>query len=260
MYDKVSRQFCQASVATVAQQANYYSPDVERALTEVVESPGNNALEKLIRRETLDNAERSHVSLYLLTMATRGPRQRRKAMSYVPEALDSVVEGIRKQVESWIQERKVDSQLAHARLQKLEAARARIGASVPDNVHEQIRTPFWSDESVACIHNMLWHIVPAPLPHYFVTCDTPSHFFEGLGVGNQDSEFTFAISRSFALVGEQGQGAGVVFEQTRPQIVKEINRRILSHAERFVFAHRKAVWIDVVAQKKEPILSRIRWR
>ena len=47
------------------------------------------------------------------------------------------------------------------------------------------------------IHNMAWHVLPAPPGMYFVTCDTPAHIFEGLGVGRTDSEFTFTDLEGF---------------------------------------------------------------
>jgi hypothetical protein len=95
---------------------------------------------------------------------------------------------------------------------------------------------------------------------YFVTCDTPAHFFEGLGVGRPDSEFTFPVSKDFALIGEHCRNWGMVFEKPQVQLAKEVNRRVLSNAERFVFSPKREAWIEKVAQKTDPYLSRIKWR
>jgi len=41
--------------------------------------------------------------------------------------------------------------------------------------------------------------------------------------------------------------------------VREFNRRIVSGAKRFIFSPVKAEWIELVANKTRPYLSRIRW-
>ncbi len=123
----------------------------------------------------------------------------------------------------------------------------------------QIRRPFWSERTVECIHNMFWHVLPTPPGSYFVTCDTPAHFFDCFGVGTRDSEYTITLSKDFALIGEHKWNWGIGYEKPQTRITKEINRRLLSHTERFVFSPKKEDWIDVVAQKTDPYLSRINW-
>jgi hypothetical protein len=61
------------------------------------------------------------------------------------------------------------------------------------------------------------------------------------------------------LIAEHKRNCGIGYERPQAQIAKEINRRILSHAERFVFSPRKDDWIDIVAQKRDPYLSRNNW-
>jgi hypothetical protein len=260
MYDKKTGSFIQASISKVAQEADFYSQDVETALAEVVELPGNICIEKLLRRERLDNAERTQLSLYMTIMATRGPRQRRKTLEQAPEILESVISDTRKEIEEWREESPEDAEKVAARLKELDAAREKFSKELPPQVLDQIRTPFWSDRTVECVHNMAWHVLPAPPGFYFVTCDTPAHLFEGLGVGRPDSEFTFPVSKGLALVGEHCRKWGTVFEKPQVQLVKEVNRRVLSNAERFVFSPKREEWIEKVARKTDPFLSRIKWR
>jgi hypothetical protein len=259
MYDKKTRKFSQAVISKVAQEPDFYSPDVERALAKTVELPGNQCIDRLLRREKLDNAERTQLSLYMMIMATRGPRQRRKSVELIPEVLDGLVAETREWLESQIRQGGSDVEWVVSRLGELEAVHQKFAQETPPQIIDQIRTPFWSERTVEAIHNMAWHIIPASPPSYFVTCDTPAHFFEGQGLENQDSEFTFPISKSFALVGEHRHSAGIYFEKSRTQFTKEVTRRILSHAERFVFSPMKDTWIDTVAQKSNPFLSHIRW-
>jgi hypothetical protein len=46
---------------------------------------------------------------------------------------------------------------------------------------------------------------------------------------------------------------------TTRDIAKEINRRVASGAERFVFSSVRARWIETLATRRNPFLSRIRW-
>ena len=259
MYDKKTRKFAQASISKVAQEPNFYSQDVERALADVVERPGNICIDKLFRRERLGNAERTQLSFYMLIMATRGPRQRKKSLNLVPGILESVIGDTRQEIEEWIRKRPEDAERASARLKELEAVQEKFAKEIPQQILDQVCTPFWSERTMECLHNMAWHILSAPPPMYFVTCDTPAHFLEGFGLGTPDSEFTFSISKSLALVGDHRHSWGTVFEKPQAQLVRQVNRRILSHAERFVFSPRKDDWIETVVQKDNPLRGPIRW-
>ncbi|HWB11073.1 MAG TPA: DUF4238 domain-containing protein [Pirellulales bacterium] len=258
MYDKQTRRFCQAGIASVAQESEYYDPEIEKALADVVEGPGKIAIDKLLNREKIDNAERSSLSLYFMIMVTRGPRQRRKSLEHSPEILAQIISDTEVEIRQWIAD-EPGNPMAHRRLQELEEVRAKFSAELPQGVIDQVRRPFWSERTVGCIHNMFWHIVPAPPGAHFVTSDTPAHFFECFGVGTLESEYTITLSKDFALIGERRRNAGIGYEKPQARIAREINRRILSHAERFVFSPSKGDWIETVVQKKAPYLSRINW-
>lgn len=260
MFDKKTGQFTKPAISRAAQEADFYDPDVETALAEVVELPSNNIIDKLLRREALDNAERSRLALYMLHMATRGPRQRKKSLEHVPDALASVISDARQQLNMLSQQDGVNVDLVRARLEELNAIEAKWAGTIPEFALELVRTPFWSEATAECVLNMHWHVVPATESTFFVTSDTPTHIFEGHGVGTPQSELTFTISRLFALIGEHKRSFGTTHHHNnRPAIVKEINRRIISHAERFVFSPFKADWIATVASKRELRLNTILW-
>ncbi|MBX3427581.1 MAG: DUF4238 domain-containing protein [Pirellulales bacterium] len=259
MYDKQTDNFTKAAISKVAQQADFYSPDVEESLAQVVEKPGNKGLAKLLNREELDNKERTEVSFYLLNMASRGPRYRAIIERIAQEQLDEVDKETRKTIEDWISEGGPDLELAKARLAELDAVREKFSKNLPQQLVDQIRTPFWSERTVECIHNMAWHILPATPDQHFVTSDTPAHFFEGPGLCTKQSEFTFPISKDFALVGEHQRSWGTTFETPQLRLVKEVNRRVLSYVQRFAFSPHPHDWIRTVVQKKKPTVRQIVW-
>jgi hypothetical protein len=259
MYDKVQRTFLQVAIKYAAQSREYYDSEVEEGLADTIEGPANSAIAKMLRHELLDNKERTHVSLYLLTMATRGPRQRRKSLEEIaPKALESTVKKFEAAIEAWIEESDGDPR-ALARKKELGDIREKISKNVPQNIVDMIRVPYWSEKTVECVHNMIWRVVSAPHPSFFLTCDTPTHLSEWAGVGSPHSELTFPISSDIALIGShRGRPAWTEYLVPQADLVAEVNRRMVNCAERFVFSHAKDDWIAELADNPPPF-NRIQW-
>ena len=101
----------------------------------------------------------------------------------------------------------------------------------------------------------------APANAQFLTGDNPAFFFEGFGLGTPRAELTFPIASDLALFGcWQGHKADLIHIQARPVLVRELNRRVASGSERFVFFHSEQAWVSTVADKQDPHLSEIRWQ
>ncbi len=258
MYDKVCHAFSQVSIKCAAQSRRYYDREVEAGLAEI-EEQANTAIEKIWRYEPLGNRERSYVSLYLLTMATRGPRHRRKILEEIaPKSLDSIIKEHEAGIEKWIEE-SGDDPRAHAQMKELEKVREKFSKTPPQNIVDIVRTPFWSQRTVECVHNMIWRMVPAPPQTLYLTCDTPTHFSEWAGVGTPGSELTFPTSKNIALIGSHtGSAASIEYLPSQVDLVAEVNRRIVNCAERFIFSHTKDDWIAELAENPPPF-NRIRW-
>ncbi len=264
MYDKQSGQFKEVAIKNTAQERDYYAPDTEQALGDCIEVPGNNAIDKLLRREILDHAERSQLAIHMMIMANRGPRKRKEMQVLTRDTLTDVQAEFRDEIERRILENGADVEPALALLKEQEAAEEKYSQELPKSLQDLIQVPFWTESTVKCILNMTWHIVPAPSSMFYVTCDTPAHIFDekgGVGVGTIDSEFTFSLSKDVALIGEHrsGRPCTTVFENPQAQLTKEINRRTMSHADRFVYSPHNADWIATVAKKGDPQLNRIVW-
>jgi hypothetical protein len=260
MYDKVRRTWSQVAIKNAAQARNYYETDVEAGLSETIEGPANLAIEKLLKHQWIDNSSRTSLTLYLLTMATRGPRFRRQTLEKMaPLAIAKVVGEVRTQIEAFGSTPGHEAR-ADALLKELEVIPAKFAKCPPKEILDRARTPFWSEETARAVHNMAWCLVPAPSGRFDLTCDTPAHISEWAGVGTPQSELTFPISKSLALMGSHSAGRPGAFEFLTPQedLVAEVNRRMVNCAERFVFSHRKESWIATWANSP-PSFNRVRW-
>ena len=260
MYDKKHGKFKSGNPKVFAQERSYYPDEVEVSLANDVEGPANTAINKLLRKESLGDEERRQLSQYLFTMATRGPREREKSKQVLPQIIDDECAKFRDVIMEGDDRYGWSQDLRDSKLFELESTKTKLHVDPLSKLNELVNTPFCSENTVSLVDNMKWHILRAPSDKFFVTCDTPAHFFECHGVGTPLSEFTFPISKEIALVGERQNNRGLSYDGvTTPQIAKEINRRVLSHAKRFVFTPKDQDWIATVTNKTDPYLSRILW-
>lgn len=257
MYDKQTREFKQLPIDKVAQASNYYPNDVEVNLNEQVEIPGSDGIEKLLRNQHLNELERWSVARHIFVMHTRGPRRRRLNQGKEVEALGKVFSELREELEH-AEKLGHDVEQFRAELKRLED---KWSKERPEFVDRIARTPFQSHDTIATVFNMAWHIVPSADGYVHITSDTPAHFFEGIGIATPDAEFTITLSKDVALVGNnRGRAASTTFyRSTLPRTTKEINRRIISTTERFIYSPDTFAWIDLIGQKQENYLSNIRW-
>jgi hypothetical protein len=260
MYDKKLHQFMHASIVSVAQQVGYYSPETERLLSEIVEGPANQALNRVRREKKVTDNNRMHLTLYIGTMLKRVPRRRRKAAEMLPKILEDTIRNFKAKVEAWARASRADPKLVARRIAEIDRVYEAFRRELPSELIEQIRTPWPGNRIVALLYAMQWRITSTDGPIYFLTSDNPAYFFEAYGLGKPESELTFPLTSDMALLAAwQGPGEGTFFVPCTQALVKEVNRRVASGAERFVFYHERRDWVASLSDKKRPYLSRIQW-
>lgn len=260
MYDKQSRKWTRVSIKAAVQQAGYYSDETERQLNELVEGPAHDVLNRLRRGDTLGNAERSKLALYIGTMLMRVPRRRRKAYEILPQVLESTVNEVIGLVARWAQTTSAEPALVSRRFEEIERAREKLGTEPPSEVVDRIRSPWPSENVLALVAAMTWRIVSAGGTGFFLTSDNPAYFFEAYGLGSPESELTFPLASDLALLASwQGKPQQTIYLKAKPALVREVNRRVASGAERFVFYHVREDWVPKITDKQSPYLSRIQW-
>lgn len=259
-YDKVLKQLKRIPIKVVAQEPGFYDAKTESDLNTEIERPALSSLGRLRRRETVDQDDRLRLAIYTASMMMRVPRRRRKALEMVPSVLADTVAGVRKRLEEWASSTDADQALVARRFTELEAAHKSFGREPPSEVIDQVRSPWPLQRVVELIFTMTWRVIVADASNRFLTSDNPAFFFEGHGLRRPEAEISFPLASDVALhCSWQGSLEQLLFVQAKPPLVKEINRRVASGAERFVFYHERANWIPVLAEKPHPFLSRIQW-
>lgn len=256
MFDKNLKRFSHKPlhVNAVAKEKAFYPDEVEKDLAANIEDPGNICARKLMAHQTLSDTERHQFATYLVTMSTRGPRPRRKNQERANRLFPETVAKAR----DWINAQDAPQATKDLAMQDLLAIE---GNQTTPEIEALIKTPFKSKLTVSTLVEMAWIIVSAGESMYFVTSDHPATYFEGLGLGNPECEFTMSLSKDFAIVCHHYHSLGETDFRLNEhkQIIKEINRRLIAAADRFIFSPRSDDWISKIAMKENPYLSRIRW-
>jgi hypothetical protein len=262
MYDKKNARFSNepVSIRQVAQSSGFYSEEQERQLNNLIEIPGNRAVEKLLNGQPLAGEERLALAAYMATMISRVPRNRERGKNIAPVALTAVADELRTEILTAAERQRVPEPTVERFLSELDAVEKKFRAEPPPNVAEQMRSPWPVPAVLLAIAQMPWRIVQAKEGAFFVTSDNPACFHECYGFVKRESEFTFPLASRLALFGCWQRQQGAYETHFDQRVLREINRRTIKEATRFIFSPRRAEWIDTVAQKREPHISLIRWK
>lgn len=261
-YDKKMHQYSKepVSISKIAQRRSFYDSQTERSLHDHVERPGNSVLDKLRSGNlSLRDQERRHLSVYIATMLKRVPYHRAKAEALAPGVLKNVASELREQIGAYAGAGELSAETAAKRLAEVDAAEAKYSTEMPDNVRDQIISPWPTMEMIDLVYRMSWRFIVADSYQFFVVTDNPAFLFECYGLSTKNSELTFPVSSSLALFGSWTPIVKSKRIRSRTQFVKEANRRLISAAFRFVYSRDKTDWIRKVASKAQPQLSRIMW-
>lgn len=259
LYDKKLHRFKRLPIKVVAQEPGFYDSETESRLSKDLEGPGHAVLGLLRRGQPLSEEDRSTLARYVAVMQMRVPRRRRKGREMLPAVINNTVDNVRSDVEALIK-KGADKATAARFIAELERVRQKFLLEPPSQIIDQIRSPWPTDRIVATVRSMVWRIIQAPVGEYFLTGDNPAFYFDAFGIGTPRSEISFPLASDLVLLGNwQGRMGQLLYILAKPSLVKEINRRVAWGAERFVFYRAEEKWVSVLAEKRQPHLSEIRW-
>ena len=258
MYDKKLGSFTHPTIKSAAQERDFYDAKTEIRLNEKIERPANGIIDKLRGRQQIDERERVILAVYIGTMIMRVPKRRTRSLSILPKAINRVLQEV---ADGLLARNKDDPAVRTLTEEDIKAIRKSLIADPPARAIEAIREPWASENVIQHVYNMQWRIVASAGPSFFLTSDNPASHFEAIGIGRPQSELVFPIATDLALIANwQKPLASTLFGNAEQKIVKEVNRRVVHGAERFVFSSRREDWIARVANKPEPGFNRIIWR
>jgi hypothetical protein len=261
VHDRYAGEGQLANIAKVAQSRNFYSQSTETILAETVERPANLVIRKLTTRQPVTDSERVQLAYYVAVMMKRIPAHRRRSSEMLPEVLADLVTEVRSYLNTLSGQVGADPEILKRRGFELDAVERKFHANPPPNVLEQIREPWPSKQMVKLLFRMTWRVLISSGPAYFLTSDNPAFYFRSFGLARKESELSFPLSTHYSLHGSWQQAdSDLAFVNAEQATVKEINRRIVSEAERLVFYHHAADWLPKLFKREKLLLNKIEWQ
>ena len=245
-------------IKVVAQASEFYEPEMEARLANEVELPGGDAIDRVIRGDSLDSRGRLALALYLGTMLKRVPTHRRRMTTMVPGLVIRLMADIRNSVRETLSEPEVISTGLH----NLNEIESKYNIEALDVLRDQIRNPWPNDVYVQALSQMTWSILTTEGSQLFIISDNPIFFTEGLGLGNPGSEFLMPLSPNHVIHGvNQGRKTNLLNrEEIPPRIVREINKRTAWGSHRFAYGHVEMSWLPKLLMTENPEYRVLNWK
>ena len=234
---------------------------VEDYLAHEIESPANPIIRKIRDRQMPEASEKLVLARYISAMMTRVPQHRARQR----KTTKTVAEQEKAKWQEAIDQAIVENPAMEEKLQRLrfEALRHidKFSSDPPDSLFAN--SIMDADKYASKIHNMKWVFFITKTRQGFITSDNPVFFFESIGLVGRDDyegygEISFPISREIALWASWQQKEER-FLLVNEHLVREINNRTASTAQRYLYYSTSARWVDALAKRnKEDIhLNRI---
>ena len=241
-------------VRSAAQAPNYYFEEDEKYLAEEIEAPAHAPLNKLRQSEDLSPEERIAVSVYVQSMLTRGPKARHDRKPMLPTVFEKLRAKTLTNLPDLVEEFKIPADEWIAALEEL---RKQV---MDDRISDKsvfVKSQYSTGILAWAIYHMQWVVIHSVESEEFITGDSPAFFTKDLGFKHQKSELSFPLSPAVALHASwRGRLYGLDhLNIAAGQIVKEINRRTIHSAVRFVYSPTRPIWVKSVSSKPAPRLS-----
>ena len=243
-YDKKRGKFKKLPIKNVAQAKDFYSAADERMLSHDVEGPAQEPLNRLRRGDQLTPEQREAVSVYLASLVFRSPRTKRTRLGFLENDLRGVVLAGARSLGWEPTERTLD-------------ALTELYATEPIDVsHSAVRSQRVPLEMAACINSMTWRVFRMNTSRS-VVADHPVYFNERQGVGSPEGEIAVPLAHNVALIATWSGSRGTVqyAEESSTnrlfgRIAKELNRRMVFQADRFIFCREPYSWLPKMAKNR----------
>jgi len=257
VYDKLESCRFSTQVKSIANICGFYSPELEKYLSEEIENPANQVLDKIRNREIPTPYDKITLSRYIAVMWKRVPSGRKSFKSQAPKVASKLRDKFHRQLDEIVAINPSKEDLARQRKAEIDEILNAYSNDPPEDVWHQLVRAEQTPRMIAAIATMSWKFLTFDKNPVFLTCDNPVFIFRSLGVGRPESELSFPLSMHIILWATRRLDRTKDYIPATPAIVKEMNRRTASVATRYVFHAKDEGWILPFLSKKSWRLNRI---
>ena len=258
VYDKTDHRCFGTQVKSIANETNYYSPQVEAYLANTIEAPANDVLKKIRDRVKISINEKQILSAYMTCMIKRVPKGKEKLKEIAPRSAETVRQKIDILLNEAISKQPNRNKFIEKRREEIGEIIDRYAKDPPKEIWLTNMPPEKSPRVFAALSSMTWCFLTFDEYSAFLTSDNPLFFFADIGIGKPESEVTFPISSNIALWATWRSDLQEGYFPTNSQVIKELNRRTCSIATRYAFHSQKQDWILSLLTKGRWQLNRLR--
>ena len=123
-------------------------------------------------------------------------------------------------------------------------------------LHRVLELPIVVDHII----EMNWQVFTAKSSERFLTGDSPVFVSRANGLIRPHGEFLFPLASEVALIGNwQRPKRGLTFLNAPSRLIKEFNRYMVSGADRWLYYHERADWLNKVVRNKSTRRGREPW-
>lgn len=255
-YDRERQTSFQATVKGVANENGMYSEEIESFLANRIEAPAISALTKIRRQERISSEERTVLARYIVFLSKRVPDGRERALQAIPKVADEIHGEIAAELDAAV--------VANPEfVDRAASLKVRVAAAI--EAHKSNPSPelwyssFESEPGVRLVDALLsmnW-VFMSSHKLQFLTSDNPVFFFKSEGIGNPKSELSLPLSSSIALWATRSAVQSGEFMTVAPVAVREVNRRTVHNATRFIYSGANEPWVLPFVTKGSWQLTRL---
>lgn len=262
IYEKGCNEVRKASSKDIAVIEDFYSfrkidgtknIDSFENFFQILEENAAPSIKKILKEEKITNEERSHLSTFIALQFLRVPSFRNDIKEMIESEIVSHQKGLASE-----KNRFTDY------LDSFGPAKEEILAGTDEEelrsyiIDGKYKVRVDKDRSLlyiyellfsigSTIHQFYWNFLISPNSYKFVTCDNPFFYFDpkkslsqqkGVGLMSPNTELSFPLSKDIAILATSKYSTDE-YKNVSDKMVKEINRRTVISAQRFVFSSHK---------------------
>lgn len=255
-HDRLERRSFASQPKSVANETDMYPNGVEEYLGSSVEDPAKNAIEKIRQFQEITELDRKAIARYIVSLWKRVPAGRERVAALIPEVAVSVRNDIHAELTKAALSYPHLADRAEARKVEIDQVIEKYKVDKPSKIWNQSLAKEETEDLHEILLSMNWRFLHTENKQ-LLTSDNPVFFFRQEGIGAPNSELTLPFSSNVALWANRNPSNTSAYLQAAPAAIRELNRRVVSNATRFVYSAKDERWILPFVCKMEHNLTRL---
>ncbi len=254
VYEKGSDKPFRPNIKNIAQQTKFYSDKTETYLANDIENPTIPVIEKIKNHSSLSSDERRTLADFMIVLVKRVPAGLNRAEQWYGEISEKVYDDLESEINRQIIVYPSRQNILKIRKKELQQSR-KNDTDKPKDVWEGFIPSEMTSESSKVLLKMTWQFLYHDKKSVFLTSDNPVFYFQWMGIGKRESEVTFPITKHITLWATWRNDLIGDYARVKDRFVREINRRTVSLATRYVFFSQEQDWIINLVNKNKVRLN-----